>query len=495
MACDIIKFYKWGMFLCFVIATIALYLAIKCPYSTICPAGFAAMLITGIFSAATGIIMFFVKRSLNHVRKLYIDDLSAKKMTAKLAFPLSEFQAKTQQCGSIAKKCPCWSRWLFFFTSLGVVMGFSVGVLLSTCPDAGDALWQGLDCEMKTPDPKAEFGVLFVESLGGDESSRHHIAMDPEACLGILSRAHAAHAKSDANGTCCKGPEGGNGHGYPVSQVQKVSEVNVSDSMGCGQVLDVESGENQTLGPEFTEEVLLQRFPKLKGSNQAPISGSGAVENTFDGDIAADIVLSAVALQEERVAVYKDYDAAFKFLLEAREHATRALAWLYPFIVKMATSRFQAISQGVRSLASELETRSEATRQPLASQAGKSTRCLDASTSDAFRNHKVDEAAGALRALQRMEAERLQLVAAHHAEQGRQLLAENDDAVQASLKDVKRRLGKISLVLAILSTRVNAQKKPWPFLYEPEPEDTSFKGRGIFAFCAPCDMLSRQEFD
>eukprot|EP00434_Breviolum_minutum_P024635 symbB.v1.2.021756.t1/scaffold1897.1/size96769/8 len=161
MACDIIKFYKWGMFLCFVIATIALYLAIKCPYSTICPAGFAAMLITGIFSAATGIIMFFVKRSLNHVRKLYIDDLSAKKMTAKLAFPLSEFQAKTQQCGSIAKKCPCWSRWLFFFTSLGVVMGFSVGVLLSTCPDAGDALWQGLDCEMKTPDPKAEFGVLF----------------------------------------------------------------------------------------------------------------------------------------------------------------------------------------------------------------------------------------------------------------------------------------------------------------------------------------------
>lgn len=39
---------------------------------------------------------------------------------------------------------------------------------------------------------------------------------------------------------------------------------NISDTMGCGQVLDVESGENQTLGPEFTEETLLQRFPKLK---------------------------------------------------------------------------------------------------------------------------------------------------------------------------------------------------------------------------------------
>lgn len=29
---------------------------------------------------------------------------------------------------------------------------------------------------------------------------------------------------------------------------------------------------------------------------------------------------------------------------QAREHATRALAWLYPFIVKMATSRFQALT-------------------------------------------------------------------------------------------------------------------------------------------------------
>lgn len=26
-----------------------------------------------------------------------------------VSVPLSEFQAKTQQCGSIAKKCPCWS--------------------------------------------------------------------------------------------------------------------------------------------------------------------------------------------------------------------------------------------------------------------------------------------------------------------------------------------------------------------------------------------------
>lgn len=40
--------------------------------------------------------------------------------------------------------------------------------------------------------------------------------------------------------------------------------------MGCGQILDVESGENQTLGPEFTEETLLQRFPKLKAGERDP---------------------------------------------------------------------------------------------------------------------------------------------------------------------------------------------------------------------------------
>ncbi|CAE7816396.1 unnamed protein product, partial [Symbiodinium microadriaticum] len=95
--------------------------------------------------------MFFVKRSLSHVRKLHIDDLSAKKITA-----------RTVRCGGIARKCPCWSRWLFFFMTVGVVSGFSIAVVLSTCPDAGDAtLWKGADCEMKAPDPKGEFGVLF----------------------------------------------------------------------------------------------------------------------------------------------------------------------------------------------------------------------------------------------------------------------------------------------------------------------------------------------
>lgn len=68
--------------------------------------------------------------------------------------------------------------------------------------------------------------------------------MDPEACLGILSRAHAAAKGSEADGHCCAGaPNEAHSHGYPA-QVQKVERV--ADAMGCGQVLDVESGENQT---------------------------------------------------------------------------------------------------------------------------------------------------------------------------------------------------------------------------------------------------------
>ena len=144
-----------------------------------------------------------------------------------------------------------------------------------------------------------------------------------------------------------------------------------------GQVLDVETGENETLGVDFTEEALLKRFPKLsKAENKVVDTVDTFAEKTFDGHVAAELVLRAISLEEERVAVYKDFDLAFKFLLEAQQ-ATRALAWLYPFVVRMATERFQAktfkdfayamlmlrafcreaISQSVRTLATELETR------------------------------------------------------------------------------------------------------------------------------------------
>lgn len=40
-----------------------------------------------------------------------------------MSVPLSEFQAKTQQCGSIAKKCPCWS--LPYLKSVPTTIGIS----------------------------------------------------------------------------------------------------------------------------------------------------------------------------------------------------------------------------------------------------------------------------------------------------------------------------------------------------------------------------------
>ncbi|CAE7366422.1 unnamed protein product [Symbiodinium sp. KB8] len=297
MACDIIKFYKWGMFLCLLIASIALYLAIKCPYASVCPAGFAAMMLTGISAALTGIVMFFVKRSLSHVRKLHIDDLSAKKITA-----------RTVRCGGIARKCPCWSRWLFFFMTVGVVSGFSIAVVLSTCPDAGDAtLWKG--------------ELILAEGA-------------PQSTEGGYPAAQTEQS-GQAHSCCGANPEAAMG------------------SQGLGQVLDLETGANETLGPELTEEAILQRFPKLRApetpEDTAPRSDPGAemdVEKTFDGNMAAQMVLAAVALQEERVAVYKDFDAAFKYLLQAEgQKATRALAWLYPFVVRCATVRFQVLQR------------------------------------------------------------------------------------------------------------------------------------------------------
>ncbi|CAE7020648.1 unnamed protein product, partial [Symbiodinium sp. CCMP2456] len=83
----------------------------KCNVSYLCQVfSFTANFMDDFIHTRQGIVMFFVKRSLSHVRKLHIDDLSAKKITA-----------RTVRCGGIARKCPCWSRWLFFFMTVGVV--------------------------------------------------------------------------------------------------------------------------------------------------------------------------------------------------------------------------------------------------------------------------------------------------------------------------------------------------------------------------------------
>ena len=156
--------------------------------------------------------------------------------------------------------------------------------------------------------------------------------MDPAACLDILRAAQTDEKH------CCQGGS---------------REAPEAPESNAGQVLDVESGENETLGPLFTEEALLQRFPKLQAAEEQLDTFA---EKTFDGKLAKELVLKAISLEEERVLVYKDFDAAFKWLLEAQQ-ATRALAWLYPFVVRMATGRFQAISESVRTLATELETR------------------------------------------------------------------------------------------------------------------------------------------
>eukprot|EP00931_Biecheleriopsis_adriatica_P116322 TRINITY_DN91982_c0_g1_i1.p1 TRINITY_DN91982_c0_g1~~TRINITY_DN91982_c0_g1_i1.p1 ORF type:complete len:287 (+),score=72.35 TRINITY_DN91982_c0_g1_i1:77-937(+) len=263
--------------------------------------------------------------------------------------------------------------------------------------------------------------------------------MDPQACLDILSQAAREHSQQHARGDrwCCVAGDCNQNSpadaGYPLTCPPVTVPSPPPPAEGPvetrGQVIDIETGANETLGPGMTEAAILELFPLLRPPETKTAEKEAASGEV--GDKAADLVLTALACHEERVAVYKEYDAAFKHLIEGEGGGPRALAWLYPFIVKCATHRFQALSQSVRTIAAEVESISDITRKPLADQA--------------------DEAARSLRGLQRMEAERLQLVAAHHAEQGRLMLAQRSDvngpvrqgevnACIASVADYRRQL-------------------------------------------------------
>eukprot|EP00930_Biecheleria_cincta_P098466 TRINITY_DN90123_c0_g1_i1.p1 TRINITY_DN90123_c0_g1~~TRINITY_DN90123_c0_g1_i1.p1 ORF type:complete len:305 (+),score=81.38 TRINITY_DN90123_c0_g1_i1:26-916(+) len=274
--------------------------------------------------------------------------------------------------------------------------------------------------------------------------------MDAQACLDILSRAAKEHAQAQGGDLCCRNPNCGQdskqdaGGGY-AGDVPPPPPPPMA-GLAQGQVLDLETGANETLGPDMTEEGILQKFKHLRPKEEEAAAGGAetstsgrtasqpsketAKPEAFTGEEAARLVLDAISLHEERVAVYKDFDAAFRHLMEGEGGGTRPLSWTYPFVVKCATQRFQAISQGIRAIASALEDRSMASRKPLSTQA--------------------DEASSSLRSLQRTEAERLQLVAAHHAEQARLLLTKGPgsrvkkgelEAIMASVEQYRKQLG------------------------------------------------------
>lgn len=316
--------------------------------------------------------------------------------------------------------------------------------------------------------------------------------MDPQACIAILCKAAVEHSQQcpggDACGEACvrggirpnrrgKGPrfaagfDNGAGHGYaPLAPDVEAGEstANLNDEGEApldgtqGQVIDLQSGKNETVDGEVMEATLLEMFPELGprparswATNAATEAGSPASaaaegdgaqtesQQAFDppprpmqrpeqasAEAAAaaaatwelpsdppDLVLSVVKLHSQRVAVHKAYDGAFRHLLTSKGGAARALGRSYPFVVACATARFQIISEHVRRAAAALEAES-----------GPDTK----------------EAVALIRRLQKREQLRLQLVAQMHMELSRAAAApaRGGEAPHAS-PALRRRLGAL----------------------------------------------------
>lgn len=257
--------------------------------------------------------------------------------------------------------------------------------------------------------------------------------MDPQACLDILSRAAREHQRLEAQGGdqchACRragparpqqcavagaiaaatsaadaseigsakptdkvAPEGGELTPPFLPPPRAVADVTIGGGEGAGQLINLETGQNETVQKGMTEAAILELFPALlpQPGIDAPREGSAEDVST---PTPADLALAAVQLHEARVAVHNAYDGAFRYLLKEKGGGPKALARTYPSVVARATARFQVLSESARAVAASLEAAA-------------------AKGSDS-----VQEAAALVRRVQGLEQARLQLVAMHHIEQ------------------------------------------------------------------------------
>lgn len=176
---------------------------------------------------------------------------------------------------------------------------------------------------------------------------------------------------------------------------------------GAGQLIDLETGKNETVESDCSEAALLEMFPDLVlprntaaedfAAANAPFAGASA-GTVPDNTSSADLAAAVCQLHEERVKVYRAYDGAFRYLLKSQSGGAKAVARTYPAIVAKATARFQQLSTCARLLASTLEDRA--------------SRAVGGEGED-----ELKEAARLIRKVQGLEQARLQLVAMHHIEQ------------------------------------------------------------------------------
>jgi len=289
--------------------------------------------------------------------------------------------------------------------------------------------------------------------------------MDPAQSLEILCKAHGEHAALQRVGGGCAAAGCSADHGGEalvnalLSQGAAPEAADPSggyaDSEGPplpappplpprGQVIDLETGEN-----ELSAAGILERFPELAPEKSSSEAEEAQAAGEVAGDTGADAKLLAllteqlrgsspaelarevVRLHQQRVTVHKAYDGAFQHLLNSPQGGgVEAISRTYPFVVACATARFAALSRGVRAAAGLLEANTE-------------------------KVESVAEAAGLIRKVQRMEQERLQLIAASHLEQTRlfamgRAWKDNEADTQMlrlsrkSVADVKRQIGVAS---------------------------------------------------
>lgn len=160
-----------------------------------------------------------------------------------------------------------------------------------------------------------------------------------------------------------------------------------------GQILDINTGANETLSGLESVETLLGELPELeeiKGNGSPALETEADATARFRQSSSSSLVESVLEQHQQRVVVHKAYDAAFKRILE---RGSIAVSLVYPSVVTAATQRFSTISLLVRSAATVL----------------------------AERDVEAKEAARLIRRLQALEKERLTLVAAGHLDRVRYL--------------------------------------------------------------------------
>lgn len=285
--------------------------------------------------------------------------------------------------------------------------------------------------------------------------------MDPKACFDILQRASQEHLRLKELGIpCCPGDAGpgplrqlgakapvqaaavagaiaaaaGEAGGDADEEFLQCSVVETKPAaasapsapngplglgMGAaGQTINLETGKNETVQSGMTEEDVLELFPALR----APAAATEvAQEECSSGKQQSppppcDLALGAIKLHEERVAVHRAYDGAFRHLLKEKGGGPKAVARTYPSVVARATARFQALSNSTRAIAAALEAAA-------AAEGGES----------------LKEAASLVRRAQGLEQARLQLVAMHHIEQSQ--LHTRGGGNEGSCADIHRKLG------------------------------------------------------